>query len=49
MEKHSKLTRKQRYQLSTLREAGTSQKKIAEILKVHRSTIWRELKRNTPT
>ena len=49
MGKHSKLTRKQRYQLSTLREAGTSQKKIAEILKVHRSTIWRELKRNTPT
>jgi len=32
MKKHSKLTKEQRYQLSTLQEAGTSQKEIAKIL-----------------
>lgn len=38
----------QRYQIEALLKSGSTQKQIAEILGVHRSTISRELKRNTP-
>lgn len=38
----------QRYQIQALKAIGTLQKEIAAILKVHPSTIGRELRRNTP-
>lgn len=41
------LTRDQRCQLYTLKRRGDSVVLIADELKVHRSTIYRELKRNT--
>lgn len=42
------LCREQRYQIEALFKAGQSQKKIAEYLQVHPSTISRERRRNTP-
>lgn len=44
--KYKQLTEGQRYQISILKEDGLSQAKIAQRLKVHPSTIGRELKRN---
>jgi len=44
--KYKQLTKGQRYQISILKEDGLSQAKIAQRLKVHPSTIGRELKRN---
>lgn len=38
----------QRYQIEVLLKSGNTQKQIAELLGVHRSTISREIKRNTP-
>ena len=46
-EQYSHLTINQRYQLEALLRAGTSVRKIAEILGVHRSTIYREKNRAT--
>jgi transposase, IS30 family len=45
---YNHLSQEQRYQIQALLEAGTLQKEIASILKVHPSTVSRELKRNTP-
>lgn len=48
MKKYKHLTCEQRYQIECLLQTGQSQTKIASILGVHKSTISRELKRNTP-
>jgi IS30 family transposase len=48
MKKYKQLTIGQRYQIQSLIQAGLNQSCIAEQLGVHRSTISRELKRNTP-
>lgn len=48
MKKYKQLTSGQRYQIQSLLQAGLSQSNIARLLNVHRSTICRELKRNTP-
>ena len=45
MKKYKHLTLEQRYQLEALLQAGISQISISKQLKVHRSTICRELKR----
>ncbi|OUP08594.1 hypothetical protein B5F34_08780 [Mediterranea sp. An20] len=47
MKKKNQLTREQRYQISALRQAGHSQKEIAEIICKDKSVISRELKRNS--
>lgn len=44
---YTQLTRNQRYQISALMKAGHSQTEIANILGVHKSTISREIARNT--
>ena len=46
MKKYKQLTLAQRYQIQSLLEAGLNQSTIAKQLRVHRSTISRELKRN---
>lgn len=48
MKKYKQLTLGQRYQIESLLQAGLTQSAIAKQLEVHRSTISRELKRNTP-
>ena len=45
--KYSRLSPVQRYQLAALLKAGHSNCFIAKQLKVHKSTIGRELKRNS--
>ena len=40
------LTQAQRYEIAALLKTNTSQKKIAEVIGVHPSTICREIKRN---
>ncbi len=47
MSHYTQLAREQRYQISVLKKVGISQKAIADEIGVHRSTISRELKRNT--
>ena len=49
MKKYKQLSLAQRYQIEPLLKAGLSQAGIASVIGVHRSTICRELKRNTPT
>lgn len=44
--KYSQITLKERYTIDTLRKQGQSIAEIAAFLKRHRTTIWRELKRN---
>ena len=44
---HIQLTSEQRYQIKALLQANQRPTKIAEIIGVDRSTIYRELKRNT--
>ena len=44
---HIQLTSEQRYQIKALLQANQRPRKIAEIIGVDRSTIYRELKRNT--
>lgn len=44
---YTQLTSGQRYQIAALQEAKISKKEIASIIGVHRSTITRELQRNT--
>lgn len=47
MKKYKQLTKEQRYQIYALRKEGLSQGAIALNLEVNKSTISRELKRNT--
>lgn len=44
---YTQLTQEQRYQIKVLLKMGHSKKEIAEAISVHRSTIYRELKRNS--
>ena len=46
MKTYTQLTREQRYQIYALLEGEHTQTEIAEIIKVHKSTISRELRRN---
>ena len=48
MKKYKQLTLGQRYQIQALLQAGLNRSAIAKQLGVHRSTIGRELERNTP-
>ena len=43
---YHQLTLEQRYMIYALRQEGCSQKRIADLVKVHKSTISRELRRN---
>jgi len=43
---YTHLTRDERYQIAILTKAGHGQSEIAELMKRHRSTISRELRRN---
>ncbi|MFH0957596.1 MAG: IS30 family transposase [Pseudomonadota bacterium] len=47
MRTYKQLTSEQRYQISALKRIGHSRAEIANELEVHRSTIGRELERNT--
>lgn len=49
MKKYKQLSLAQRYQIESLSKTGQSQTQIACLLGVHKSTICRELNRNTPT
>ena len=44
---YTQLTQEQRYQISTMKKIGSSQKEMAEEIGVHKSTISREVRRNT--
>ena len=44
---HKQLAQEQRYQIYALKKAGVKNTEIADILQVHKSTVCRELKRNT--
>ena len=46
MRSYTQLTQEQRYQIYTLLKAGHRQSEIAQLIKVHKSTISRELRRN---
>ncbi len=47
MRTYKQLTSEQRYQISALKRMEHSQAEIAKELEVHKSTISRELRRNT--
>lgn len=47
MRKYKQLTQEQRYQIYILRKSGVKQEQIASLLGYHKSTISRELKRNS--
>lgn len=47
MQKFNQLSLEQRYQIEILIKEGLSQTRIAELIGVHKSTVSRELKRNT--
>jgi IS30 family transposase len=44
---YTQLTREQRYQIKALLKTGHAKAEIAKVIEVHRSTIYRELKRNS--
>lgn len=44
---YTQLTQEQRYQIHALKSVGFTQSRIADDLKVHKSTVSRELRRNT--
>jgi len=44
---YTQLTQEQRYQIAILRKAGHIQSDIADMIGAHKSTISRELARNT--
>jgi IS30 family transposase len=46
MRTYTQLTREQRYQIYALLKAGHNQTEIAQFVRVHKSTISRELRRN---
>jgi IS30 family transposase len=46
MRTYTQLTREQRYQIYALLKAGHNQTEIAHFIKVHKSTVSRELRRN---
>jgi IS30 family transposase len=46
MRTYTQLTREQRYQIYALLKAGHNQTEIAHFIKVHKSTVCRELRRN---
>ena len=46
MKHYSQLTLEQRYGIYTLLKTGHDQSKIAEVIGVHKSTVYRELKWN---
>jgi len=46
MSVYMQLTREQRYQISALLKAGHNQTEIAHLIRVHKSTVSRELRRN---
>jgi IS30 family transposase len=46
MRTYTQLTREQRYQIYALKKMGHSPSEIARVIKVHKSTVGRELKRN---
>lgn len=48
MKKYEQLNQEQRYQIEALLKAGNNQTKTAKIIGVNKSTVSRELKRNTP-
>ena len=48
MKRYKQLDLEQRYKIATLKEEGWTQSMIANKLGVHKSTISRELRRNTP-
>lgn len=47
MRTYTQLTREQRYQISALKKMGHNPSEIAQVIEVHRSTIQRELRRNS--
>lgn len=47
MKPYTQLTQEQRYQIYALKKMGHTQMEIAQVLEVNRSTICRELQRNT--
>jgi IS30 family transposase len=47
MQKYNHLDLQNRYQIKALRDAGLTQTNIAQIIGVHKSTVSRELSRNT--
>ena len=47
MQKFKQLNEKQRYQIQSLLQTDATQTRIAAILQAHKSTISRELSRNT--
>ena len=46
MRTYRQLTQAQRYQIYALRKTGHTPAEIAEVIRVHKSTVSRELKRN---
>lgn len=44
---YKQLTHRERYKIKALLQAGTSKDRIAELIGFHRSTIYREISRNT--
>ena len=44
---HSQLTLAQRYKISAYLQAGISKSRIALFIDVHRSTVYREVRRNS--
>ena len=47
MKHYSQLTLEKRYGIYSLLKTGQTQSKIAEVISVHKSTVSRELKRNS--
>jgi len=46
MRTYAQLTQEQRYQIYALKQTGHSPLEIAAVIRVHKSTVSRELKRN---
>ncbi|QCE43131.1 helix-turn-helix domain-containing protein [Psychroserpens sp. NJDZ02] len=49
MKHYKQLTLLQRYQISTLLQTGITITQLAKIIGINKSTVSRELKRNTPS
>ena len=46
MRTYNQLTQEQRYQIYALKQTGHAPSEIAEVIRVHKSTVSRELRRN---